>query len=144
MFNTLYQSLKLTQENYFAEKGKNFFKDFIYLFTIDRYIYRERERQRYRQREKQAPCQEPDAGLDPGTPGSCPGSKVGTKPLSHPGIPNTCTSWPNNFTCLNPFNPVLRTKCCGKNKYCYYYHFTDEESWILEREIKKLTRSRGQ
>ena len=50
---------------------------------------RETERQRHRQREKQAPCREPDAGLDPGTPGSCPGPKAGTKPLSHPGIPDS-------------------------------------------------------
>ena len=51
---------------------------------------RERERQRRRQREKQAPCKEPDTGLDPGTLGLCPGPKAGTKPLSPPGIPNTC------------------------------------------------------
>ena len=63
----------------------NFFKDFIYLFTID--IERERERQRHRQREKQAPCQEPDMGLDPETPGSRPGPKAGAKPLSHLGMP---------------------------------------------------------
>ena len=60
-----------------------FFKDFIYLFTIER----ERQRQKHRQREKQAPCREPDAGFDPGSPGSRPGPKAGAKPLRHPGIP---------------------------------------------------------
>ena len=40
-----------------------FFKDFIYLFMI------ERERRRHRQREKQAPFRKPDARLDPRTPG---------------------------------------------------------------------------
>ena len=38
---------------------------------------------------KQAPCREPDVGLYPGTPGSRPGPKAGTKPLSHPGVPNS-------------------------------------------------------
>ena len=47
------------------------------------------ERQRHRQREKQAPCREPDMGLDPGTPELRPGPKAGTKPLSHPGLPQT-------------------------------------------------------
>ena len=50
---------------------------------------RDTERQRHKQRKKQAPCREPDVGLDPGTPGSCSGPKAGTKPLSHPGIPDT-------------------------------------------------------
>ena len=54
--------------------SKYFFKDFIYLFTID--IERERERQRHRQREKQAPCREADVGLDPGSPGPCPEPKA--------------------------------------------------------------------
>ena len=59
-----------------------FFKDFIYLFTIDI------ERQRHRQREKQVPCREPDVRLDPGTSGLHPGPKVRcAKLLSHPGIP---------------------------------------------------------
>ena len=50
---------------------------------------RERERQRYRRREKQSPCRETDVGLDPGTPGSRLVPKAGTKPLSHPGIPES-------------------------------------------------------
>ena len=49
-----------------------FFKDFIYLFMIER----EKERQRHRQREKQSPCREPDVGLNPRSSGSCPGLKV--------------------------------------------------------------------
>ena len=68
-------------------------------------IERERERQRHRRREKQAPCRESDVGLDPGTPGSSPGPKAGTKPLSHPGIPQThLMSWSGDLhiLLLNP------------------------------------------
>ena len=62
-----------------------FFLKILFIYSWET----QRERQRHRQREKQAPCREPDAGLDPATPGSHPGPKAGTKPLSHPGIPNS-------------------------------------------------------
>ena len=37
---------------------------------------------------------EPDVGFDPGSPGWCPGPKAGTKPLRHPGIPETWVLMP--------------------------------------------------
>ena len=67
-----------------------FFKDFVYLFMIEREREKERERQRHRQREKQAPRREPDVGLNPRTPGSRPKLKADAQPLSHPGAPIKC------------------------------------------------------
>ena len=52
---------------------------------------REREREAETQAEGEAGSmhREPDVGLDPGSPGSRPGPNTGTKPLRHPGIPQT-------------------------------------------------------
>ena len=55
------------------------FKDFIYLFMI--------ERQRHRQREKQAPCREPDVGLDPGSLGSHPRLQAAPNRCATQGFP---------------------------------------------------------
>ena len=65
------------------------FLEILFMRDTHTMIERERERERDRQREKQAPCREPDVGLHRGSPGSHPGPKAGTKPLNHPGIPNS-------------------------------------------------------
>ena len=59
------------------------FKDFIYLFMINREIERGRDTGRGRSRLHAGT----DVGLDPTTPGSCPEPKAEVQPLSHPAIP---------------------------------------------------------
>ena len=49
------------------------------------------ETHRETQRKKQAPHREPDVGLDPRTPGSRPEPTADAQPLSHPGVPLTCS-----------------------------------------------------
>ena len=63
------------------------FLEILFIYSCETW----RDRQGHRQREKQDPCREPDVGLHPRTPGSHPEPKAGAKPLSHPGVPTTCT-----------------------------------------------------
>ena len=50
---------------------------------------REREAETQAEGEAGSMHREPNVGLDPGSPGSRPGPKAGTKPLRHPGIPDS-------------------------------------------------------
>ena len=62
---------------------------FFNLFIYDREREREREAETQAEGEAGSMHQEPDVGFVPRSPGSCPGPKAGTKPLRHPGIPNS-------------------------------------------------------
>ena len=65
-------------------------------------IVTEREREAETQAEGEAGSmhREPDVGLDPGSPGLRPGPKAGTKPLCHPGIPDSYFKLKYSLVCF--------------------------------------------
>ena len=75
----------------------------LFIFLKDFYLFmRDTERGRGTGRGRsRLHAGSPDVGLDPGTPGSCLGPKAGTKPLSHPGCPDS-VNFSREMTALDP------------------------------------------